>query len=107
MAQGWSSPSSSTESERSVTRVDFRAWARGPSARVPRQIRPALEQRPEHTEEFSVRYASTPALVMGMGGVLSLMLSWLTASPTHPQDRLPAAPQGRLVDACARLELNG
>ena len=70
MAQGWSSPSSSTKSERSAIRADFPARERDTSAWVPCQIHsPAwsglaeLEQQhhPEHTEELSVRYASTPA----------------------------------------------
>lgn len=70
MAQGWSSPSSSTKSERSAIRADFPAQERDTSAWVPCQIHsPAwsglagLEQQhhPEHTEELSVRYASTPA----------------------------------------------
>lgn len=70
MAQGWSSPSSSTESERSANRADSPARGRDTSARGPSQIQPPAwsgllvleleqQQHPEHTEEPSARYAST------------------------------------------------
>lgn len=63
MAQGWSSPSSSTESEPSATRADSPALVSGTLARAPRYIRfPAfratLEQQrqsEEEEEEPSVR----------------------------------------------------
>lgn len=70
MAQGWSSPSSSTESERSANRAESPARGRDTLAWAPSQIQPPAwsgllvleleqQQHPEHTEEPLVRYAST------------------------------------------------
>lgn len=95
MAQGWSSPSSSTESERSANRADSPARGRDTSAWAPSQIQPPawsgllmleLEQRqhPEHTEEPSARYAST--LTQS-----SLVLSDTPSGPT------PGCPTGRVM----------
>lgn len=104
MAQGWSLPGSSTESERSAIRAEFPARAKDTSAWVLCQIHSpawsglaALEQQqhPEHTEDFSVRYASTPASSLIFFFYAPLMLSWPTASQTHPQDQLQAVPLAR------------
>lgn len=112
MAQGWSSPSSSTESERSAIRAGFPAQARESSAWAACQLRSpawwsraALEQQqnPEHTEELPVRYAYTPA---------SSLSFFFMPQSRHPGP-LPArhtlntssrpGPQQKHIDVCPPL----
>lgn len=105
MAQGWSSPSSSTESERSANRTDSPARGRDTSAWAPSQIQPPAwsgllmleleqQQHPEHTEEPSARYASTltqSSLVFSEDNGPDLCRSDTPSGPT------PGCPTGRVM----------